>query len=157
MSGANSSPLGPRGKWREVELHVHEVIMHTRLSGQPASQWDNQFFVFKRELVHNRPTTTPWQFDVWGHLWVAYRRVPRLEVSARRDAPPLRRRPCTLSVPLATGGLTKCFVNIWNLFETRGQANNTTINCGGQHYQTILQCCQQHSGLRRGLGLGNVL
>ena len=26
-------------------------------------------------------------------------------------------------------------VNIWNVFELRGQANNTTINCGGQYYQ----------------------
>ena len=30
-----------------------------------------------------------------------------------------------------------CAVNVWNVFERRGQVNNTTINCGGQYYKTI--------------------
>ena len=41
-------------------------------------------------------------------------------------------------------------VNIWNVFEMRGNANNTTINCGGGilSNNTIIQYCQQHNGLR---------
>ena len=38
-------------------------------------------------------------------------------------------------------------VNIWNVFEMRGKANNTTINCGGgdiikQYNNTILSAAQ---------------
>ena len=39
----------------------------------------------------------------------------------------------------STDGFTGrgCAVNVWNVFERRGQVNNTTINCGGQYYKTI--------------------
>ena len=44
-----------------VALHVYvQLSMYTPQLGQPASQWDNQFFAIKGELVHNRPTIVAW-------------------------------------------------------------------------------------------------
>jgi hypothetical protein len=60
-----------------VALHIYvQLSMYTPQLGQPASQWDNQFFAIKGELVHNRPTIVAWGNNYFHQT--AQHRVPTI-------------------------------------------------------------------------------
>ena len=133
-----------------VALHVYvQLSVYTPLLGQPASQWDNQFFAFKGELVHNRPTIVAWGNNYFHQT--AQHRVPTVAAitaalagdpnatelgpftDVDADTEIIRTRGCMFVPPpyvrqfLATGSLTPR--EAWEQVGTQVVADGHEVSC----------------------------
>ena len=133
-----------------VALHVYEQLsMYTPQLGQPASQWDNQHFALKGELVHSRPTIVSWGNQYFHQT--AQHRVPTIAAItaalagdpnatelgpftvADADTEIIRTRGCVFVPPpyvrpfLVTGSLTPR--DAWEQVGTQVVADGREVSC----------------------------